>query len=286
MESLQFLIDELTRGRKFHISILDLSGLLHTPTTKIKFKNIVHISNFCNKAKSTSRGYRVCLHCKALANARSIQGKEPFGGHCLYGLYEVARPVVIDDSVAAIVYVGNALMDRQAATDIIHRTCEYTRVNPDNLCSELNNCERIDAPTELLKIANLVSDYMLFLYNSTPKERGKEKMNWLVSMMKNYADKMFRTEITLAELADTYQKNEKYMGRLFKREIGMSFAEYKRARRLELAETLLLQSDEKIIDIALECGFNNISYFNRAFREKHGVSPNEYRAKKRTQAKL
>jgi AraC-like DNA-binding protein len=40
---------------------------------------------------------------------------------------------------------------------------------------------------------------------------------------------------------------------------------------------MLLSGDEKIIDIALECGFNNIAYFNRLFVKKYGMSPSEYR---------
>ena len=285
MESLQFLIDELSQGRNFHISILDLSGILHTPSTKIKFKNVVHIKNFCNMAKSTPMGYRVCIHCKMLANSKAVQDKEPFCGHCLYGLYEIAKPVVIGDTVAAVVYVGNALIDEQKSKELIYKICERTGVNPSAMVNELKKCERIDSPNELFRIANLVADYMVWLHHSAPKQKQKEKTSWLVSVMKDHADRMYKSEVNLTELADTYQKNEKYMGRLFKQEIGVSFSEYKRARRLELAESMILQSDEKIIDIALECGFNNISYFNRAFKEKYGASPNEYRAKSRNARK-
>jgi AraC-like DNA-binding protein len=96
-------------------------------------------------------------------------------------------------------------------------------------------------------------------------------------MMKNHADEMFKTGITLTELAETYNRNEKYMGRLFKEELGVSFAEYKQNKRLELAEALLIQGEDRIIDIAFECGFNNISYFNRAFQKKYGMSPTAYR---------
>ena len=281
MQTLQFLIDELSQGRNFHISILDLSGILDTSVTKIKFKNIVHLKNFCNKAKSTSRGYRVCQHCKMLANEKAVHGKEPFAGYCLYGLYEVASPVMIGDSVVAVVYVGNAVINEEEAVFRIHEACKYTRVNPDKLCEELKKCEHIDSSQELFQIAELVSDYLVWLYSRAPKQKEKQKMHWLVSLMKHHVDEMYRTEITLGELAETYQRNEKYMGRLLLREIGMSFNEYKQTRRLELAESLILQSDERIIDIALECGYNSISYFNRAFQKRYGTSPTAYRMKKR-----
>ena len=111
MQNLQFLIDMLTKGRKLHISILDLSGILNTPSTKISFENVIHSKKFCNIAKSTERGYRLCLRCKKLANTKAVAHKKPFCGHCLYGLYEVAMPVIIGESVAAVVYVGNAITE-------------------------------------------------------------------------------------------------------------------------------------------------------------------------------
>ena len=275
MQSLQFLIDELSKGRSLHISILDLSGILHTHKTKIKFKNIVHLKSFCNKAKSTSRGYRACQYCKMLSNEKAVNEKTPFGGHCLYGLYEVAHPVILDGAVAAIVYVGNAVTNETKSKEQIYKICRYTRVSREELISELEKCEHPDSAEELFRIAELVSDYLLVLYHRTPKQ--KQKMHWLVSMMKNHADEMFKTGITLTELAETYNRNEKYMGRLFKEELGVSFAEYKQNKRLELAEALLIQGEDRIIDIAFECGFNNISYFNRAFQKKYGMSPTAYR---------
>ena len=62
-------------------------------------------------AKSTERGYRLCLRCKKLANTKAVAHKKPFCGHCLYGLYEAAMPVIIGESVAAVVYVGNAITE-------------------------------------------------------------------------------------------------------------------------------------------------------------------------------
>ena len=97
--------------------------------------------------------------------------------------------------------------------------------------------------------------------------------------MKCFADEMYCSNISLKELATTYQKNEKYLGRLFQKELGTSFHEYLMQLRLHKAESLLLQGRDNIIDIAFDCGFNNISYFNRSFKKKHGMTPKEYRMK-------
>lgn len=283
MQTLQFLIDELTRGRRYHISILDMTGILDTPLTKLKFKNVVHLMGFCNIAKSTSRGYRVCQHCKALANAKAASGGVPFGGHCLHGLYEVAHPVTVGGSVCAVIYVGGAVIDKKESERRIESVCRYTGVNPERLSEELEKCEQGATAPELFRIADLVSDYLVWLYNRAPKKRGRQNENthWLVKLMKHHADEMFRTDITVKELAETCRRNEKYMGRLFKDDMGMSFSEYIQKKRLEYAEAKIVGTEEHIIDIAMDCGFNNISYFNRAFRKVYGDTPTAYRKKMR-----
>jgi AraC-like DNA-binding protein len=51
--------------------------------------------------------------------------------------------------------------------------------------------------------------------------------------------------------------------------------------RLEKAQTLLLEDSEgrlKISDIAMNCGFNELSYFHRCFRRRFGASPAKFRA--------
>lgn len=276
MQKLQVLIDQLTKGRNIHISILDLVGVLDTSMTQVAFRNVIHSKRFCDVAKSTDKGYRTCLRCKRLANAKAVNEQSPFFGGCLYGLYEVAYPVRINKSVAAIVYVGNAVVDRAQTIARIKQTCRRTGVDPRELIGETDQCEVVTDANELFQIAELTADYLKLLYGKDP--HPEQRMHWLVSLMKRHADDMYRTGISLKELAVTCRKNEKYLGRLFKKEMGMGFHDYCTQLRLREAEQRLLQSDEKVIDVAFACGFNNVSYFNRVFKAKHGVSPRAYRA--------
>ena len=275
MQPLQFLIDELSKGRNFHISVLDLSGIMDTPYTKLELRNIVHTKKYCAIAKSTPLGGHTCLYCKTLANNKAIQTKQPFGGHCIYGLYEIAHPVLIDDNVCAVVYVGNAVINKEKTVNLATKTSNRTKINKKRLFGEMENCEYISSPEELFKIGELVSDYILFLYGNTPKPN--HEMHWLVYLMKRHADELYQTNMTLSEFAKTYRKNAKYLGRIFKKEIGMSYAEYNQEQKLLHAREMIAKGDKKIIDIALECGFDNISYFNRSFRTRYGVSPGNYR---------
>jgi AraC-like DNA-binding protein len=64
---------------------------------------------------------------------------------------------------------------------------------------------------------------------------------------------------------------------------GETPAAYIRARRLERARSLLRTADLRVADVALACGFREVSTFLRAFRRAHGMSPREYRAAHRSE---
>ena len=221
MQKLQTLIDVITKGRNLHISILNLSGVLNTPDTKIAFSNVIHSITFCNIAKSTEKGYYACLRCKMLANKKAAAQKEPFSGYCFYGLYEASMPLIINDTVAAVVYVGNAIIDKNKTESKIKKACKITGVNSQKLYAQMNLCEYPDEPEELLKIAQIICDYLKMLYVNSPKTA--ERHHWLVSALKRHADKAYNTNLVLKDLSLLYHKNEKYMGRLFKSQMGVTF---------------------------------------------------------------
>ena len=273
MKDLQVLLNLLTKARKLHISILDISGILNTTATKITFDNSIHSKEFCNIAKSTEKGYRLCLYCKKLANTKATIQKKPFCGHCAYGIYEVAVPVIINGAVAAIIYVGNAVIDSEYTKNRIERVCSYTKVDSSILCEQMSECEQISDNDELFNIAEIICDYIKMLYNT--KAKTLNQMHWLVSAIREYAQRNYCFNHTLKDLSVIYCKSEKYMGRLFKSEMKMSYHEYCLLLKLQKAEKML-NSSSKIIDVALECGFNNISYFNRAFKRQYGMSPSQY----------
>ena len=278
MQGLQTLINQLEKGRGLHICVLDLNGILNTELMQVEFKNSIHSKGFCDVAKSTDKGIAACLRCKMMANSKAVNSKTPFFGHCFYGLYEVAYPVIISGEAYAVVYVGNALIDESAARARINKMSARTGVDSDALLAHLSECERFDTDDELFSIAEIVSDYIKLLYERAPREQNK--LHWMVSLLKRHADERYFTDVSLKEIALTYRKNEKYIGRIFKEQIGMSFCEYCNELRMKRAEELLLRSDSKIIDIAFECGFNSVSYFNKQFYKRYGMPPGVYKKEK------
>ena len=87
----------------------------------------------------------------------------------------------------------------------------------------------------------------------------------------------FSQNITIKEAATLCGFSESHFMKLFKELTGMSFTSYLINYRLELSAKLLIETDDKVIDIATSCGFNNHSYFTRAVKKKYGLTPEEYR---------
>jgi AraC-like DNA-binding protein len=64
---------------------------------------------------------------------------------------------------------------------------------------------------------------------------------------------------------------------LFKAETGRTFTEYLADVRCDKAAELLVNSDRTVLDIAVSCGFNNLSHFYHVFKNRKGTSPKRYR---------
>lgn len=71
--------------------------------------------------------------------------------------------------------------------------------------------------------------------------------------------------------------NPKHLGRLFKRDTGVSFKRYLSNLRLGKAKWLLETSDMSVTEISLSVGFGSAAYFNRVFRDKYGCTPTDLR---------
>lgn len=99
-----------------------------------------------------------------------------------------------------------------------------------------------------------------------------------ISRVKGYIEYHYAEDIKKEELARIGMCSERQLSRKFKQQMGMTVTAYINEVRLNHARELLLRTDEKITKIALKAGFNDISYFNRAFAAAVGMTPREYRS--------
>lgn len=93
----------------------------------------------------------------------------------------------------------------------------------------------------------------------------------------SYMEEHFNSQITLQNLADTIPCNSQYLCRFFKDIAGVSPIQYLINLRLNEACYLLEHTSKSILEVSLDCGFDNVSYFIRKFKEIKGCTPKKYR---------
>lgn len=95
----------------------------------------------------------------------------------------------------------------------------------------------------------------------------------------------FREEVRLEEVLEITGMTKPTFWRQFKKHSGKTFTEFLQQIRLNEACRQLAESKRPVIEIALSCGFMQISFFNRLFRRDRGCSPSEYRRKKQASSR-
>lgn len=120
---------------------------------------------------------------------------------------------------------------------------------------------------------------LVTLYEKKIDSSNKKKIDKLKPVIK-YVELHYSEQMTVAEMADRAGFSESHFMRFFKETFGVSFITYLNDYRLSMAARLLLATEDTILDISQQVGFENLSHFNRKFKEKYNKTPKEYRVNK------
>jgi len=88
-------------------------------------------------------------------------------------------------------------------------------------------------------------------------------------------------EISFSELVNKAGCSPRHVSRLFTELVGVSFREKQSTLRMARARELLASTDSKVVDVALESGFQSTSLFNQMFKQHFGISPARWREQAR-----
>jgi AraC-like DNA-binding protein len=78
-------------------------------------------------------------------------------------------------------------------------------------------------------------------------------------------------------VADLLHLTESNFCKFFKKATGKTYSDYLNEMRINEACRLLVQTEKSVNQIAFDCGFETLSYFNRVFLNKKGITPSGYR---------
>ena len=262
---LSSLINALERGTNLHICVAFLNNYGNRKTQCLH-SQVVHESPACLAAKNTQEGLADCYRCRKRVQDFVVSRRSSLGGYCTKGIYEYCRPVVYEDNVIAVIFVGNVYLGTKSQNEKLENSIGLDFVKTMEQSFSVEDCE---------KTADILESYIVFLLDKYGNQG--ESYNPLMENIKNYIRENMAYGFSIEDLAAAFSYNEKYLGRLFKHREGISIRDYCNLIRIKQAKRLLEDTDLSVSQIATQVGFNNITYFDRVFREIVLLSPRTYR---------
>ncbi|MGN1137608.1 MAG: helix-turn-helix domain-containing protein [Oscillospiraceae bacterium] len=147
------------------------------------------------------------------------------------------------------------------------------------ICENIFSCAIGDAPQlDMLMRSEIIR---LFWLLETEAETGDSicGAEEVIRPALEYIAAHFSEPISIKRLAAAVHFSESYFMNRFRQHVGLSATEYISHFRIDKACKALIGTKKNVLEIAFECGYSNISNFNRQFRKITGCSPTEYRKK-------
>ncbi|MGN0629967.1 MAG: AraC family transcriptional regulator [Ruminococcus sp.] len=143
----------------------------------------------------------------------------------------------------------------------------------DKLCSEKSYGYQLGVKGELFSFFHLIISNHPEAAENKAHERSVEKVKLILS----YISENYTRKISTQEAADVCYYSCSHFMKFFKQAMGEGFTQYLNNYRLRIAAQLLISANDSILTVAEKSGFDNLSYFNRSFKKRFGVTPGQYR---------
>jgi AraC family transcriptional regulator len=147
-------------------------------------------------------------------------------------------------------------------------------VNAERIAGFPNGRLFLDFVEQALAVA-LVNDYAV-RHRSMRLHRGGLGPARLRTIKELVHAKM-EDELTLCELAQSVELSPAHFSRMFRKSTGESPHQFVLRQRIQRAKGMLRDAKERVLDVAVACGFKTQQHFARVFRQVCGASPTEYR---------
>lgn len=133
-----------------------------------------------------------------------------------------------------------------------------------------NTDDFIEKPIDIVQLKQMINRLL-------SSKRGLKEFKRDIDYIKYYIQKNIDKKVEIEDIASIMGYSTKYMSRIFKKEAGMKFNDYRLQLKIEKAKEYLTITDYRIKHIAFDLGYENSESFVRIFKKKTGLTPSEYR---------
>ncbi len=282
--------NEMFNNQTLHplISLVDLNKSNRLPRSKftLNFYAIVIKETRCGDIRYGNKYYDYDEGSMVFFAPNQIVISEPEGElHQPYGIALIFHPDLIKGTnlgkqiheYSFFSYQSNEALHLSANEKEIVNHCF------ENVATEIG--QNIDRHSKKLIVANLelLLKYCSRFYDRqfiTRENANSGIIEQFESLLNEYVfGEKLKTEglPSVAYFADELNLSANYFGDLIKKETGKSALEFIHLKLLDIAKEKILDTTKSVSEIAYELGFKYPQHFTRLFKQKVGISPNEYR---------
>ena len=143
--------------------------------------------------------------------------------------------------------------------------------NVQNLYERVTQLDESSMTNWIINMSMAISEKLRSTRNSTSRRIITDAQNIV-------KDRYMEPALSLDDVCADLGVSNSYFSSIFKKETGQSFVSYLTDYRMDRAEEMVLNTDEKSYKIAEKVGYQDANYFSYVFKKKFGVSPSKYRA--------
>jgi AraC-like DNA-binding protein len=185
------------------------------------------------------------------------------------------RPIYRLEFLPEILYHKESQPELYALADALMQTHSSKHLYPDHATPNYH---------ELITVSEISLFFAYILQNKlfTPNEKSGIPVPHRIDQIRavlEYIEQHYSSTITLSSMATVAGMNPKYFCRVFKEVTQQTPMDYVIFYRVEQSANMLTNTDLSVLEIAMECGFNDYSYFIKTFKKLKSMTPKQYRLK-------
>ena len=177
----------LNDNTKLQIGIIFL-GVPRHELLILPFRYTIHMAPYCWKMKSNYDNENHCLDCRNKAILKAQNTMNPFFGMCVNGVWEYMHPIIVDNNVVGIIFIGNILRESSRGR-ITQRLAENAWESEEESLLETMAYEVSEESCR--QYAELIDSYFQLLYMAVPAKEHHTQ-NTLMIDMQNFINENYK----------------------------------------------------------------------------------------------
>lgn len=300
IDKFQKIQDDISKATEMAIIAVDFKG---NPVTKHS-----RCQSFCELVRADDKLNDLCEKCDSRGGLEAARIQKPYVYMCHMGVVDVAIPITVDDQYLGALMMGQIKLENESNTSQLERivskkflmeNCDYPNIESLYATLPVMKLEKIHATAQMVfhMVNYMVEEAILKAklnernrqLNLQPvvKEQIIEKevvhevnKDLIIKPALDFMHAHCEKKIYLDDMAYKCNISSSYFSKLFKRDTGESFSTYLNKLKVKKAKEILDETDDPIINISLNLGYEDCGYFIKVFKKIVGTTPAQYRKSK------